>query len=304
MFSLKSQTISFTVIATIGLTSILSITTAVAKQEIIFIPPTLNGPQRLIPAGTRVYEPPSGLFGGNSELRPVPALPSPVSPVRPADEVQNDTRVVIPKTIPTADQCLQGQLPLTALIPESQLGLTTVADPTLLFYLPQTSAPELELTVQNANEQEVYKQKYKPSNKSGIISLRLPVNTLAVNQQYKWKFSVICNPANQSQNKFVAGVIQRILPNPELARKLPKVTKQERVALYAAAGLWHDTIATLAQIRYLTPNNPEIVSAWTGLITGQGVGLNPQIAQQPLIPPLEIINPDSRNIQNKKSLKF
>lgn len=288
MLSPKLQTTS-KITATIGLTWLLSITTVVARQKIIFIPPTLDGPQRLVPAGTRVYQPPSGLSTGiNAELQPPP---SPISPVKPSSAVQNGSTDIKPQDEPAIAECLKGQLPLTALIPESQLGLTTVANPTLFFYVPQTSAPELELIVQNENEQEIYQQKYKPSNKSGIIRLHLPVNSLAVNKQYKWTFSVICNPADKTQNKFVAGVIQRVLPNPNLARKLPQATKKERAALYAEAGIWHDTLTTLAQLRYLTPNNQELASEWTGLITGKGVGLNQQIAQQPLIYAPEVLKP-------------
>jgi Domain of Unknown Function (DUF928) len=321
IISSKLQKTSLKVIATtIGLTWLLSITTAVARQKIVFIPPTLSGPRRLIPAGTRVYDPASeGYAGRNSELPPAPAPPSVFSPVKPLDGLQNarvneDNPVVQRKApviqtpeniqevrprarVSSTDKCLQGPLPLTALIPESQLGLTTVADPTLFFYIPQTSAPELELIVQNENEQEIFKQKYKPNNKAGIISLHLPVNSLAINKQYKWKLSLICNPADKSQNKFVAGLIQRVLPDPQLARKLQQVTKQERAALYAEAGIWQDTLATLAQMRYLVPNNQELATEWSGLITGKGVGLNEQIAQQPLISEPEALKP-------KKYLKF
>jgi len=318
MISPRLQQTSITILATIGVTWLLSITTAVAKPKIVFVPPILSGPRRLIPAGTRIYEPPSESSTGiNPEVQPAPA--SGVSPVKPLDAIQGgrveDANPVIFKRVPvirtsdnreevrqrvtvsSANKCLQGKLPLTALIPESQLGLTTVADPTLFFYVPQTTAPALELIVQNENDQEIYKQKYKPTNKAGIISLNLPVNSLAVNKQYKWKFSVICNPAEPSQNKFVAGLIQRVIPDPKLAKQLQQATKQERAVLYAAAGIWHDTLTTVAQMRYLVPHNQALASEWEGLITGKGVGLNQQTAQQPLIP-------DTETLKLKKSLKF
>ncbi|MBE9007820.1 DUF928 domain-containing protein [Fortiea sp. LEGE XX443] len=300
----KLQKIGITVLViTVGLTGFLPVNTAVARTKIIFVPPILSSPRRLIPAGTRVYEPSSGEDTGIipevQPASPIQRLPDAFNGVgnirRPVQRKapQNEDRGR--SSVPVANQCLQGKLPLTALIPESQLGLTTLANPALFFYVPQTSAPELELVVQNENEQEVYIQKYKPSNKAGIISLRLPVNSLAVNKQYKWKLSLICNPTDKSQNKVVAGLVQRVLPDQQLVKKLQQATRQERAVLYAAAGIWHDALASVAQIRYLLPNNQGLASDWEGLLTARNVGLNRQIAQQPLILVSEILQPKKKH---------
>ncbi|WP_062293062.1 DUF928 domain-containing protein [Nostoc piscinale] len=346
MISLKLQKIGITIFATtVGMTGILSVNTAVAREKIIFLPPVLGSPRRLIPAGTRAYEPPLN-ENANIDIQPLPApivvpnsrvrgnggninqdiqpdtggdamkveggnggninqdiqtLPAPI--VAPRDRIRgNPVERTIPPVqntnpapVPVTGQCLQGKIPFTALIPESQLGLTTVSNPSLFFYVPQTSAPELELVVQNETEQEVYTQKYKPNNKAGIISIRLPVNTLAVNKQYKWTFSVICNPTDKSQNKVVAGVVQRVLPDLQLVKKLQQANRQERAVLYAAAGIWHDALATVAQRRYLFPNNPEIASDWQELLTTPGIRLNQKIVQQPLISPPEALQPNNKH---------
>ncbi|MCC5639994.1 DUF928 domain-containing protein [Nostoc sp. CHAB 5844] len=300
MISSKLQNIGLTALATVvftGITSILPVNTTVAREKIIFVPPILSSPRRLIPAGTRVYEPASE---GDTGINPAVERSLPIGgfggilgrPV-PKNPPQNDVRGR--SSVPVSNQCLQGKLPLTALIPESQLGLTTVSNPALFFYVPQTAAPELELVVQNDNEQEVYTQKYKPSNKAGIISIRLPVNSLAVNKQYKWKFSVICNPTDKSQNKVVAGLVQRVLPDSQLMKKLQQATGQERAIVYAAAGIWHEAVAIVAQLRYSLPNNQEIASDWEELLAARGVSLNQQIAQQPLIPPPEALQPKNKH---------
>ncbi|MBD2494618.1 DUF928 domain-containing protein [Nostoc sp. FACHB-280] len=296
MISPKLQKIGITILATtVGMTGIYSVNTAVAREKIIFLPPVLGSPRRLIPAGTRAYEPPLN-ENANIDIQPQPApIVAPPGRIR-GNPVEN----TIPpeqntSPVPVTGQCLRGKIPFTALIPESQLGLTTVSNPSLFFYVPQTSAPELELVVKNETEQEVYTQKYKPNNKAGIISIRLPVNLLAVNKQYKWTFSVICNPTDQSQNKVVAGVVQRILPDLQLVKKLQQATRQERAVLYAAAGIWHDALATVAQRRYLLPNNSEIASDWQELLTTPGVRLNQQIVRQPLIPPPEALQSHNKH---------
>ncbi|WP_413198508.1 DUF928 domain-containing protein [Nostoc piscinale] len=321
MISLKLQKIGTTILATtVGMTGILSVNTVLASEKIIFVPP-VGSPRRLIPAGTRAYEPPDqGNINIDTPILPAPLeaspdfgsgnggninidtrkLPAPV--VAPRDRIRGNPventmppeQNTNPPTVPVTDQCLQGKIPFTALIPESQLGLTTVSNPSLFFYVPQTSAPELELVVQNETEQEVYTQKYKPNNRAGIISIRLPINSLAVNKQYKWTFSVICNPTDKSQNKVVAGVVQRVLPDLQLVKKLQQANRQERAVLYAAAGIWHDALATVAQRRYLFPKNPEIASDWQELLTTPGIRLNPQIVQQPLISPPAALQPNNK----------
>jgi hypothetical protein len=313
MTSPKLQKIGNTVLAaSFGLIGFLAVNTAVAREKIVFVPPILSSPRRLVPAGTRAYEPSSEIGADtNPAIQPAPAPPAggnpnaiecltcirrPIQRKIPEKKVpQNEVRGRSSASV--SRQCLQGDIPLTALIPESQIGLTTISNPVLLFYVPQTSAPELELVVQNENEKEVYIQKYKPNNKAGIISLRLPINSLAVNKEYKWKLSVICNPTDKSQNKVVAGLVQRVRPDTQLMKKLQQANRQERVAVYAAASIWHDALATLAQMRYSLPNNQELASDWEDLLTAQGVRLNRKIAQQPLVPPPEALKP-------KKSTNF
>jgi Domain of Unknown Function (DUF928) len=297
MISLKLHKTGINILTlTISLTYLLPVTTVVAEKKTVFVPPILSSPRRLIPAGTRVYEPASGEnTGRNSEVQPAQRRGIDIYQDAPASAPAPAPITVPYKKVP--DNCLQGELPLTALIPQSQIGLTTQGNPTLFFYLPQTSAPELELLVQDEKEQEIYKQKYKPSGKAGIISLRLPVNSIGVKKQYKWKFSVICNPANNSQNKVVAGLLERVSPNPQLVKKLQQVTRQERAAVYAEAGIWHDTLATVAQMRFLHPHNKEFTFDWEGLLTGVGVGFSRQLAQQPLVSPPEALQPE----KNRKS---
>ncbi|MBD2297027.1 DUF928 domain-containing protein [Nostoc sp. FACHB-190] len=297
MISLKLQKIGTTILATtVGMTGILSVNTVLASEKIIFVPP-VGSPRRLIPAGTRAYEPLDEGNAGNIDIQTQPA-PIVAPPGRVRGNPNGIERRIPPaqntNPVPVTDQCLQGKIPFTALIPESQLGLTTVSNPSLFFYVPQTSAPELELVVQNETEQEVYTQKYKPNNRAGIISIRLPINSLAVNKQYKWTFSVICNPTDKSQNKVVAGVVQRVLPDLQLVKKLQQANRQERAVLYAAAGIWHDALANVAQRRYLFPKNPEIASDWQELLTTPGISLNPQIVQQPLISPPAALQPNNK----------
>ncbi|MBD2446350.1 DUF928 domain-containing protein [Nostoc sp. FACHB-152] len=112
---------------------------------------------------------------------------------------------------------------------------------------------------------------------------------------------MVCQLADKSQNKCVAGLRQRLLPNSQLARKLKQVTKRERAVLYAEAGIESDTITTLAQRHYLEANNQELAFEWKGLSTSRDVSLNKQIAQPPLIPESLVLKPKTASNFNNRT---
>jgi len=229
---------------------------AIAQSEKPTLPNSLGRPNRTIQSGTRV------------RLRLPPSLGIPGRRVPGASRGMG---------------CIATNQRLTALVPKSNLGLTTLANPTLYFFVPQNSAAKLELVVQNENEQIVYQQKYKPNSKAGVIGIPLPPDTLVVNQKYRWYFSISCNPENRGLDKIVEGTIQRV-ENSSLMTKLQQASPEERILLYAEAGIWHDALDTLARLRYSRPNDVKLKADWEGLLTAPGVEFDKQLSQKPLIP--------------------
>ncbi|WP_228058666.1 DUF928 domain-containing protein [Nostoc sp. LEGE 06077] len=238
---------------------------AIAQPETETLPTTLGKPKRTVQSGTRV------------RLRLPPSLGNPNRRVPAA------TR---------GETCVAKKQNLTALIPQSNLGLTTLGNPTLYFFIPQNAANSLELVIQNddGNGQIVYQQKYQPNTQAGIVGIHLPPDTLAVNQKYKWNFSIICNSKDPSLSKIVQGTIQRF-ENPSLMNKIAQATPQERVLLYAEAGIWHDALDTLARLRYSRPNDLKLKADWEALLTAPGVEFDQQLVQQPLISEKEAPQP-------------
>ncbi|BAY19148.1 hypothetical protein NIES21_50070 [Anabaenopsis circularis NIES-21] len=255
----KIRLIFFTAI--FGFTILSPTNIAIAQPETETLPTTLGKPKRTVQSGTRV------------RLRLPPYLGNPN------------------RRVPAATRggtCVAKNQNLTALIPQSNLGLTTVGNPTLYFFIPQNTATNLELVIQNDNQdgQTVYQQKYQPNTKAGVIGIHLPPDTLAVNQKYKWNFSIKCNPQDSSLDKVVQGTIQRF-ENPSLMNKLAQATPQERVLLYADAGIWHDALDTLARLRYARPYDLKLKADWEALLTAPGVEFDEKLAQKPLIPEKE-----------------
>lgn len=185
----------------------------------------------------------------------------------------------------TRGECPLGAKRLTALVPENNLGLTEAAYPTFFFYIPESQTPKaIEFVLLDDSDRQVYETTFMTTGTAGIINLSLPsfagLQPLEIGKNYHWYFSMLCNPLNRAEDVFVEGWIQRVEPNPVLALKLENASAAERVNLYASAGLWHEALMTLTELRRDRPNDSPIAANWTKLL--QNVGLE-TIAQEPLI---------------------
>ncbi len=178
---------------------------------------------------------------------------------------------------------------LIALVPES-VGTTAAEYPTIYWYMPKTSASTVEFALRDENQQTVYSTKFALAKSDKgmvldtprIMSLTLPafsnLSPLKIGQEYQWSLALICNPLNFSENPFVEGRIKRVEADPNLERRISQATPQERVALYAEARLWYETVATLVELQRDRPNSQELKDAINKLLTS--VELN-TIATQP-----------------------
>jgi Domain of Unknown Function (DUF928) len=222
------------------------------------------------------------------------ALLCSVAPVQAQINIKLPSTLKVPgRRVPggsRGENCVAKRYPLTALVPKSNIALTTVANPTLYFYIPQNQAPELELVIQDENDEDVYKQSYKPNGNSGVVGISLPSNTLTKGQKYRWNFSIVCNTQDRSLDKLVQGAIQRV-DNSSLMSKLEKASPQERLNLFAEAGIWQDALDTLAKLRYSRPQDTALKADWQTLLTSQGVEFDQQLAQAPLVKEQNVMQP-------------
>jgi len=182
--------------------------------------------------------------------------------------------------------------PLTSLLPvksaQANLGLTVAAYPTFFYYLPETSTRQVEFLLVDEEERELYSTTLAVSGEPGVIGLSLPsdegIPPLEVGRSYHWYFSIVCNPGefDKSRDPIVEGWIRRVeLSSTLLAEKLEGATLRDRAALYAADGIWYETISTLAELRQTNPGDRALASTWSNLLHSVGLG---HIAQESLVP--------------------
>lgn len=191
------------------------------------------------------------------------------------------------------DDCIQGSVPfLLALLPRTNLGLTTHAYPSFFWYVPQTTAQQAEFQLFQVNgdtqdSQLLYQTTVPITGGNQIASLTLPqsdVSPLVIGQDYQWSLALICDPANRDRDLRVEGWIQRVTDNWASTEGLA-VNPYDRIAHYAKQGIWFDALATLHDLRCQRPQDEILAASWENFLGS--VGLQP-VAQRPFSQPCHL----------------
>jgi Domain of Unknown Function (DUF928) len=181
------------------------------------------------------------------------------------------------KRLPTDTQKQQ----LIAIVPVYSdsalvLGTTTAAAPTFWFYTAYVAPVPAKFVLRDKDGELVYQTDVVLPQSPGAIGLSLPktASPLLVGQRYRWFLKIYCR--EQEPPAFVDGWIQIDALDPVLKSQLEKATPRDRVALYAANGLWFDALNTASELRRRNPKDP----TWAELL--QAVGLN-DLATEPIV---------------------
>lgn len=140
---------------------------------------------------------------------------------------------------------------VTLLIPSTEYaGQTTSGHPSFFWYMSKSvDVPVKFSLVQKGVPQPLYETEIN-APAAGIIQVDLPADKpeLATGEVYTWSVSLVCNPDSPSANPFYYSSIERKEVTPELEEKLAaEIELSQKASVYAAAGLWYDTLAALSQ---------------------------------------------------------
>lgn len=177
-----------------------------------------------------------------------------------------------------------GEKVLTALTPTNSLALTVSDYPTFLWYIPRSPANTLEFTLRDESDQEViYKTQLPMPSEPGIISFSLPAGALVPLEEgkmYHWYLAIVCNQDDRSGDTVVDGWIERTKLSPTVASQLKNARVDEVPSIYARAGIWHEAVASLAELRRNNPQDLTLISRWEELLNSVQLG---NFAQEPLV---------------------
>lgn len=221
---------------------------------------------------------------GGTLARPIPPALGQVEPTfrvtfePPTDDRLDDSGGGASR--PVDRQCHADEstpIPMAAVMPEDRgTGLTLASHPTVLAYVPPTSAREALFSLKDEAGEIVYQHTLTLTQSDGVASIALPTDAppLALEETYEWSLGILCEPV-QTDFPIATGKIRRIPQTVELGDRM---TPLERAALYGQSGLWYDTVAILDRMRRSQPENEAIAVVWTDFL--HSVGLE-EIASKP-----------------------
>lgn len=170
-----------------------------------------------------------------------------------------------------AQRSLTDMLTPLVMQPASTVSLTAADHPTLLVYVPTTSAKALEVTLEDAKQHGLDRVRVNLPKTPGIV--RVPLTSfpaLAVGQDYLWIASIVCD-SGDPKDSFSAGIIRRVPLDAALASKLKQASPLDRAALYTQAGIWYEAASTLDDLRRAQPNNKELQGIWQEFLKSAGL---------------------------------
>jgi len=152
----------------------------------------------------------------------------------------------------------------------SYLEQTIAEHPTFYFYVPYQPrlGLEAEFVLKDEDEEIVYRSQFPLENTPGLVSMSIPTTQsgLETGQQYRWVFSVICNPSNRSGDATVNGWVERVDSQDEFTVDPTTLSEEERLLLYAEHLIWFDMVDTLQNLIQSNPQDTGLRMSWEMLL--------------------------------------
>ncbi len=169
-----------------------------------------------------------------------------------------------------------------AILPRTNLGLTTSDNPVIFVYVPENSGKYAELTLVDQDYQEVYRTSFPLTQQEGILMLRLPEEVnLSEGRQYNWRLSLVSDP-NSLDRLRTGGWIEKVAPSQNIVQaQLKSEETWTNINMLAQEGIWYDTLEQLALLHLENPEDEQIQLEWTELL--KSVGLE-QVAESKILP--------------------
>ncbi|NJL86345.1 MAG: DUF928 domain-containing protein [Leptolyngbyaceae cyanobacterium SM1_1_3] len=161
--------------------------------------------------------------------------------------------------------------------------------PTFLIYVTGLGDKEAQFTLQNAEgTEEIYSTTFTLPEESGVVAVEVPstASALEVGESYLWQVAVICNASDRSEDAVVGSWVERNSLETlqeslneadatdaelsqafdSLAQRLSAANDREKPLVLAELGVWQDSIAELAEMRYRNPRDRDLIESWMTLL--------------------------------------
>jgi hypothetical protein len=167
-----------------------------------------------------------------------------------------------------------GPSAIIALLPKSYAGTTVSERPTILVYLPASTAKEMVFSLKDEAGNLKYQQTLPvTAGTAGIVAIKLPAAApaLEVGKNYQWFLALKIDGSLSPNTPYVDGWVQRTQPDAELAATLRHSDALKRATALGAKGVWYDCVATMAMLRATQSNHVGLSKDWADLLASVGL---------------------------------
>ena len=168
----------------------------------------------------------------------------------------------------------------TAVVPESNYGLTVTNRPSFWVYLPKTSAQKAILSIKEEGIKSHWQQPVDLTEKEGILRIQLSENApaLEIGKNYQWAVILVCGNRPNPNDPVVAAWIRRI-DQSIITQDVATVSAElEKAAIYAQKGIWYDALDILIQAKKPSLHNWQDI--WVQYLQSGGLE---KLAYEPII---------------------
>ena len=142
------------------------------------------------------------------------------------------------------------KLAVSVLAPDDR-ALTITEQPTLYWFISNDTSLPVEVVVMDpGGVAPMLEFSMAPPTRAGIHAIRLADHGIRLTPgiAYRWYVAVVPDAGRRSRDILAGGTVERIVPSPDLSASLSQAGRDERVFLYASAGLWYDALTAVAEM--------------------------------------------------------
>ncbi len=151
--------------------------------------------------------------------------------------------------------------PTVCVIVPEHTGLTTMAQPSLFWYLSESTVARFEFAlIDDQSITPILEIDLDPTRQTGVHRLRLSEHGIVLSPgvEYQWSVALVPDPKQRSNDIIASGRIERAKPSRRLASQLGKASREELPYIYARAGFWYDTLSALSNLIETKPTEARL----------------------------------------------
>lgn len=162
---------------------------------------------------------------------------------------------------------------MLAVTPPSYYGLTTLARPTMMAYLPKTSAQAAIFSLKDEAQSVIYQQVIPLDGAGGILAISLPDQgpELAVGKYYHWYVTLQTDTYLTPGSPYVEAWIKRVEPTTAMASAMAHPDRRAAAEVMAQSGIWYDAAEQLASVHSEPQVYGDTAASWAEFLTSVGL---------------------------------